>query len=300
MGEPEVSVSTAAPDFELCLGPPGASKSHTPLGKKLQGKFHGIIDSVFPVKRPRWSAVIIIIVVVAVAVIAFLFALSLSVIKKKTSTTNPGAGHANCPRDWFGFGSKCFYFSEVTNNWTSSQTSCMKLKAHLARFDSLEELDFLKRHKNDSARWIGLHRKSSKHSWRWTDNTKYNNLYDFGPLFLCCDTELLMATKGSGTPGSHCRTAGVRLVRQQFTQQHLSQKQRLQGLWEPPLKSHIKEHPRQLLDVSIAILNRPISLERVDIRGEGECVYLIDEKVSSGRERTTRKWICSMPKNYTL
>ncbi|XP_052577013.1 C-type lectin domain family 2 member F-like isoform X3 [Peromyscus californicus insignis] len=70
----------------------------------------------------------------------------------------------------------CCGFYCCVSNWTSSQTSCMTRKAHLARFDSLEELDFLKRHKNDSARWIGLHRKSSEHSWRWTDNTKYNNL----------------------------------------------------------------------------------------------------------------------------
>ncbi|XP_005372431.1 C-type lectin domain family 2 member E-like, partial [Microtus ochrogaster] len=66
--------------------------------------------------------------------------------------------------------------SEHTSNWTSSQTSCMELGAHLTHFDSLEELNFLNRLKGYSATWIGLHRKSSEHPWMWTDNTEYNNL----------------------------------------------------------------------------------------------------------------------------
>ncbi|KAK7797540.1 hypothetical protein U0070_000972, partial [Myodes glareolus] len=96
--------------------------------------------------------------------------------KKKMTIASPEAGYATCPRDWIVFGSKCFYFSEHTSNWTSSQTSCMELGAHLTHFDSLEELNFLHRHKGDSASWIGLHRQSSEHSWMWTDNTEYNNL----------------------------------------------------------------------------------------------------------------------------
>ncbi|KAM7335551.1 hypothetical protein ACRRTK_006028 [Alexandromys fortis] len=78
---------------------------------------------------------------------------------EKATIVSPEAGYATCPRDWIGFGSKCFYFSEHKGNWTSSQTSCMDLKAQLTHFDSLEEL-----------------------------------------------TELLMATKGSETPGSYCTT----------------------------------------------------------------------------------------------
>nr|XP_015847025.2 C-type lectin domain family 2 member E-like [Peromyscus maniculatus bairdii] len=172
---------------------------------KHQEKCLRIILFMSPTKLFCWFAVTIVLTVAFIA---------MSVRKEKTCTTNPEAGHANCSRDWIGFGSKCFYFSEVTSNWTSSQTSCMILKAHLAQFDSLEELDFLKRHKNDSAYWIGLHRKSSEHSWRWTDNTKYNNL--------------------------------------------------------------------------------------VPIRGEGKRAYLIDDKISSGKNYMPRKWICSKPKSYTL
>ena len=60
--------------------------------------------------------------------------------KEETAIVSPEAGYAACPRDWIGFGSKCFYFSEHTSNWTSSQTSCMELGANLTHFDSLEEL----------------------------------------------------------------------------------------------------------------------------------------------------------------
>ncbi|KAK7797536.1 hypothetical protein U0070_000968, partial [Myodes glareolus] len=96
--------------------------------------------------------------------------------KEEKAIVSPEAAYAACPRDWIGFGSKCFYFSEHTSNWTSSQTSCMQLGAHLTHFDSLEDLNFLHRYMGESATWIGLHRESSEHPWMWTDNTEYNNL----------------------------------------------------------------------------------------------------------------------------
>ncbi|OBS69954.1 hypothetical protein A6R68_01505, partial [Neotoma lepida] len=126
---------------------------------------------------------------------------------------SPGSFYAICPRDWIGFGSKCFYFSEDVRNWTSSQTSCMALGAHLALFDSLEELNFLKRYKGASDHWIGLHRESPELPWRWTDNTKYNNL--------------------------------------------------------------------------------------VLTQGGGECAYLNDSRISSARDYTHKKWICSKSNRYT-
>ncbi|XP_075838258.1 C-type lectin domain family 2 member E-like [Microtus pennsylvanicus] len=121
--------------------------------------------------------------------------------------------YATCPREWIGFGNKCFYFSEDMRNWTSSQTSCMALEAHLAKFESLEELNFMKRYKGPSDHWIGLHRKSSHHLWRWTDNTEYNS--------------------------------------------------------------------------------------SVLTRGEGECAYLSDRGISSARDYTPKKWICSKSNSYT-
>ncbi|XP_037059994.1 C-type lectin domain family 2 member D11-like isoform X2 [Peromyscus leucopus] len=105
--------------------------------KKLQGKFLRIISSESPAKLYCCYAVI---AILATSVIALSVALS-----------------------------------DMTN-WPSSQTFCMAQEAHLAQFDSLEELNFLIRYKGDSTHWIGLHRETSQNPWRWTDSTKYNNL----------------------------------------------------------------------------------------------------------------------------
>ena len=45
-----------------------------------------------------------------------------------------------CSKGWIGFGSKCFYFSEDTRNWTFSQTFCTSLEAVLAQFETKDEL----------------------------------------------------------------------------------------------------------------------------------------------------------------
>ncbi|XP_054941441.1 C-type lectin domain family 2 member D isoform X2 [Physeter macrocephalus] len=82
--------------------------------------------------------------------------------------------YVTCPKEWIGFGSKCFYFSEDTKNWTSSQTFCTSLEAVLAQFETEEELNFLRRYKGPSDHWIGLRRESSHHAWKWTDSTEYN------------------------------------------------------------------------------------------------------------------------------
>ncbi|KAL1764595.1 C-type lectin domain family 2 member D11-like, partial [Sigmodon hispidus] len=59
---------------------------------------------------------------------------------RKTELISVKNTYAACPRDWIGFGSKCFYFSENISNWTYSQTLCKEQEAQLARFDSREEL----------------------------------------------------------------------------------------------------------------------------------------------------------------
>ncbi|KAK7799055.1 hypothetical protein U0070_027084 [Myodes glareolus] len=132
------------------------------LGKKLERKCLGFISPVSPARLYCCYAVII---VLTVAVIALSVALSLSVRRREqVSIKNI---HAPCPRDWIGFGNKCFYFSEDTSNWTFSQNFCMALEAQLARFDNMEELGPLT---SGSACT-----ESPQHPWRWMDNTKYNN-----------------------------------------------------------------------------------------------------------------------------
>ncbi|XP_075838746.1 C-type lectin domain family 2 member D11-like isoform X2 [Microtus pennsylvanicus] len=140
------------------------------LDKKLQGKCLKIVSPVSPARLYCCYAVII---VLTGAVIALSIALSLSVkTPEQVAIKNT---YAVCPRNWIGFGSKCFYFSEDTSNWTFSWNFCMKLKAQLAKFDNMEELNFLKRYKGTFDYWIGLHRESPDHPWRWMDNTEYNS-----------------------------------------------------------------------------------------------------------------------------
>lgn len=47
--------------------------------------------------------------------------------------------------------------------------------------------------------------------------------------------------------------------------------------------------------------NKPLGWRRalgVSIGGEGERAYLSDRGISSGRDHTSRKWICSKPESY--
>ncbi|XP_005372003.1 C-type lectin domain family 2 member D11-like [Microtus ochrogaster] len=146
-------------------------EQHLVGGKKLQEKCLRIVSPISPARLHCCYAVII---VLTGAVIALSVALSLSGKTEQVSSTNT---YAVCPRNWIGFGNKCFYFSEDTNNQTASDNYCMARGAQLAKFDSQEELNFLNRYKGDSDHWIGLHRESSEHPWIWTDNTEYNNWF---------------------------------------------------------------------------------------------------------------------------
>ncbi|XP_051011626.1 C-type lectin domain family 2 member H-like [Acomys russatus] len=123
-------------------------------------------------------------------------------VEKQKIPTDP----TSCLDDWIGYHRKCFYFSENTTTWGASQNFCASYTASLAIFNTTKELNFLKKYKGVSDHWIGLHRESSQHPWRWTDNTENNNL--------------------------------------------------------------------------------------VPTRGEGECAYLSDSGISSGRNYTHRRWIC--------
>ncbi|XP_007935413.1 C-type lectin domain family 2 member D-like [Orycteropus afer afer] len=82
---------------------------------------------------------------------------------------------ATCPEYWIGFRGKCYYFSEETRNWTFSQTFCVSMESTLVQFETLEELNFLKRYKGPSDHWVGLSRESSHGVWKWTDGTEHNS-----------------------------------------------------------------------------------------------------------------------------
>ncbi|XP_051011625.1 C-type lectin domain family 2 member D11-like [Acomys russatus] len=139
------------------------------MGQKFKDNCLRITSPVSPVK---FYCCYVVIMVLAVAIVALSVALSV----RKTEPVPMETAYAVCPRDWIGFGNKCFYFSEYTSNWTFSQDSCMALEAQLARFDNMEELNFLRRYKGTFDYWIGLHRESLEDPWIWTDSTAYNNL----------------------------------------------------------------------------------------------------------------------------
>ncbi|XP_038174255.1 C-type lectin domain family 2 member D [Arvicola amphibius] len=141
------------------------------LDKKLKRKCLRIVSPVSPAKL---YCCYVVIIILTVAVVALSVALSLSVRRQEqVSIKNT---YAACPRNWIGFWNKCFYFSEDSSTWTLSRDFCLEQKAQLARFDNMEELNFLKRYKGTSDYWIGLHRESPQHPWRWMNNTEYNSL----------------------------------------------------------------------------------------------------------------------------
>ncbi|XP_052030950.1 C-type lectin domain family 2 member G-like [Apodemus sylvaticus] len=116
----------------------------------------------------------VVIMVLTVAVVALSVAFSVRTTEQISSKINTCAAS---PNNWTLFEKKCFYFSENSSDWTSCQNFCREQGAQLARFDNPEELKFLMRYKGDFNYWIGLHRESSAHPWRWPDNTEYNNTF---------------------------------------------------------------------------------------------------------------------------
>ncbi|XP_017904415.1 PREDICTED: C-type lectin domain family 2 member E [Capra hircus] len=134
-------------------------------GKDLRKKCLAIASPVTPAKVRCCILIIFILVALNVVTLSTLVAV-------RNRETDVQVLLATCPEGWIGFGSKCFYFSEDSKNWTFSQTSCTSLGAVLAQFETEEELNFLERYKGPSDHWIGLSREPSHHAWKWTDNSK--------------------------------------------------------------------------------------------------------------------------------
>ncbi|XP_076796753.1 C-type lectin domain family 2 member F-like isoform X2 [Arvicanthis niloticus] len=175
-GETHISEMTASQDEESSMrlvNPDDTTKDHLEegeRGKKLQENCLRVISE-SPAKLYCCYGVI---TVLTVAVVVLSAALS---VRKTEPFSIKNNTYAACPSNWSIVGNTCFYFSEYARNWTFSQEFCIAQGAQLARIDNQEELNFLRRYKGTSDHWIGLHRKSSKHPWRWTDNTKYSNLF---------------------------------------------------------------------------------------------------------------------------
>uniref|UniRef100_A0A8C2QQP7 C-type lectin domain-containing protein n=1 Tax=Capra hircus TaxID=9925 RepID=A0A8C2QQP7_CAPHI len=102
-------------------------------GKDLQEKCLAIISPVTPAKL--CSCILIIFILVALNVVTLS-----ALVAARSRKPDLKVLYVTCPEGWIGFGSKCFYFSEESKNWTFSQTSCTKMEAVLAQFEMEEEL----------------------------------------------------------------------------------------------------------------------------------------------------------------
>ncbi|XP_047404635.1 C-type lectin domain family 2 member D11-like isoform X2 [Sciurus carolinensis] len=166
MTEAETSVEMLRTDLEFTGGLEKAGR-----GKTLQGNFPPVSSPVTPIRVYYWCFIIILVLITIV------IALPIILSAKTTKPILENPVFATCPKDWIGFGSKCFYFSDDIGNWTFSQTFCASLEASLVQFESHEELNFLIRYKGLSDHWIGLNRESSHHVWKWTDKTEYKSSF---------------------------------------------------------------------------------------------------------------------------
>uniref|UniRef100_A0A8C3H6L1 C-type lectin domain-containing protein n=1 Tax=Chrysemys picta bellii TaxID=8478 RepID=A0A8C3H6L1_CHRPI len=92
----------------------------------------------------------------------------------KANVTTPDSPAACCPENWIGYQGKCYLFSEDEANWTSSQHSCSSHGASLAWLDTLQEKDFLMRHKGYLDAWIGLRRELGQ-PWKWPNGSVFND-----------------------------------------------------------------------------------------------------------------------------
>ncbi|NWI02896.1 CLC2E protein, partial [Tichodroma muraria] len=105
-----------------------------------------------------------------------------------------------CPFDWIRYRGKCYYFSEVEGNWTSSQDNCSALDASLAILDSMEDLSFVMRYKGISEHWIGLLREDEEQPWQWVNRSPLSHLFQIHGGGLCAYLD------DNGLSSSHCST----------------------------------------------------------------------------------------------
>ncbi|XP_006875542.1 PREDICTED: C-type lectin domain family 2 member D-like [Chrysochloris asiatica] len=113
----------------------------------------------------------IIILISFLVILITTLATILAVERNKSSSE-----HTSCLDGWIGYQKKCFYFSENTTTWTSSQNFCASHAATLAVFNTTKELEFLKRYSDHSQYWIGLSRKPGE-AWKWIDGNLYSGWF---------------------------------------------------------------------------------------------------------------------------
>uniref|UniRef100_A0A8C8RKG7 C-type lectin domain-containing protein n=1 Tax=Pelusios castaneus TaxID=367368 RepID=A0A8C8RKG7_9SAUR len=120
------------------------------------------------------SVVLNLILIISIIILVILLAQPAK--KHELSPTAPACPVAACPDGWVGYLGRCYYFSEVEADWTSSQNNCSAHGASLAGIDTQQEMDFMMRYKGPSDYWIGL-RRAPDQPWKWTNGTEFNNWF---------------------------------------------------------------------------------------------------------------------------
>uniref|UniRef100_A0A8C3RHB9 C-type lectin domain-containing protein n=1 Tax=Cyanoderma ruficeps TaxID=181631 RepID=A0A8C3RHB9_9PASS len=105
-----------------------------------------------------------------------------------------------CPFDWIWYRGKCYYFSEVEGNWTSSQDNCSAL-GKVETFPSPLFQSFVMRYKGISEHWVGLLREDEEQPWQWVNR------------YVLCTSRFQIRGGGlcaylddNGLSSSHCST----------------------------------------------------------------------------------------------
>ncbi|KAJ1122160.1 hypothetical protein NDU88_000664 [Pleurodeles waltl] len=130
-------------------------------------------------KMPMWSVATLVLIGVSVIV---------SVLGKKYATTM-----APCPEDgWIWSKGKCYYFSQDTTDWKSSQEFCSSKRSSLAILNDPVVLKTIFRFKDSSQDyWIGLKKitVTGHQEWQWVDGSSFENEVELsqsdGPALDC-------------------------------------------------------------------------------------------------------------------
>nr|XP_009935979.1 PREDICTED: C-type lectin domain family 2 member D-like [Opisthocomus hoazin] len=138
-------------------------------------------------------------VCMVVLVLIFILLVALTAAHLGPRLPRPDFSHV-CPDAWLGFQGKCYYFSEVESNWTTSQESCKALGSSLALISTVDELSFVMRYKGISEHWLGLSREAEEQPWTWVNNSHLS------PLFQIRGGGLCAYLNDNGLSSSRCST----------------------------------------------------------------------------------------------
>ncbi|XP_054831149.1 C-type lectin domain family 2 member B-like isoform X2 [Eublepharis macularius] len=146
-----------------------------------------------------------IIIAILIGLHIFVVVMWFSVHKKSAAGPSPPSQCflyiISCPKSWVGYEGRCYYFSDVEGTWDFAQRQCSSYNASLSSIDTPEEMDFLMRYKISADHWFGLRRQTVGESWKWTNDSIFNNWFTIRAKGFCaylddegasstrCDTE---------------------------------------------------------------------------------------------------------------